>query len=337
MDQERERLSALNDPLLRPLIEARDHAAREAALETLFVEHLRPTIRKVLARFIQQEGAVKPDDADDVTSSVILELVRRLKLCTTSAEDAVERLPDYVATQTFNAVYDLMRSRFPNRMRLKSRIRYVLTHDPRFALWTAAAGPAAGLARFRDTAPTGGDLAISRASASAVMLDQSRPAEALFALFRLAGGAVRLDALVRTMAELWNVTDAPAVSHDAIAIADDRPTPLDRLEKRQYLATLWSEIRQLRGPQRAALLLNLRDVDGMNGMALFIVAGIATLEEIAEAVGLTAERCAELWQKLPLDDLTIASMLGLKRQQVINLRQAARDRLARRMSRNRRG
>jgi hypothetical protein len=37
-----------------------------------------------------------------------------------------------------------------------------------------------------------------------------------------------------------------------------------------------------------------------------------------------------LWDRLPVDDQTIAKRLGLTRQQVINLRKSARARLARR-------
>jgi DNA-directed RNA polymerase specialized sigma subunit len=36
-----------------------------------------------------------------------------------------------------------------------------------------------------------------------------------------------------------------------------------------------------------------------------------------------------LWRRLPVSDLEIAERLGVTRQQVINLRQAARQRLAR--------
>jgi hypothetical protein len=41
-----------------------------------------------------------------------------------------------------------------------------------------------------------------------------------------------------------------------------------------------------------------------------------------------------LWDQLPLDDLSIAARLGVTRQQVINLRKAARARLARRTERS---
>jgi hypothetical protein len=42
---------------------------------------------------------------------------------------------------------------------------------------------------------------------------------------------------------------------------------------------------------------------------------------------------AELWNRLPLSDLEIGARLGATQRQVINLRKAARERLARRLSR----
>jgi hypothetical protein len=46
---------------------------------------------------------------------------------------------------------------------------------------------------------------------------------------------------------------------------------------------------------------------------------------------MTKEEFAEIWNHLPLDDNRIAEILNLTRQQVINLRKSARERLARRM------
>jgi hypothetical protein len=46
---------------------------------------------------------------------------------------------------------------------------------------------------------------------------------------------------------------------------------------------------------------------------------------------LGAEEFANLWNELPLEDASIASLLGVTRQQVINLRKSARERLTRRM------
>src|SRR5262249_43289952 len=142
---------------------------------------------------------------------------------------------------------------------------------------------------------------------------------------------VALDDLVRIVAELWDVSDVqPEI--DLSAIASDA-MPSDELETRQNLSVLWKEIVQLQPRQRTALLLNLRDGDGLNALSLFVLAGVAALREIAAAVSLTPQRLGELWNDLPLDDLTIGSLIGATRQQVINLRKAARERLARRFNR----
>ncbi len=58
---------------------------------------------------------------------------------------------------------------------------------------------------------------------------------------------------------------------------------------------------------------------------------VATLREIAETLEIPPEQFAELWLQLPLDDATIAGLLDLTQQQVINLRKSARERLARRL------
>jgi len=53
--------------------------------------------------------------------------------------------------------------------------------------------------------------------------------------------------------------------------------------------------------------------------------------EIAEVIGLGEVRLAAMWNELPIGDSAIGELLGLTRQQVINLRKCARERLARRM------
>ena len=81
---------------------------------------------------------------------------------------------------------------------------------------------------------------------------------------------------------------------------------------------------------RMALLLNLRDQSGDSALRLFPALGIASIRQIAGAMELDANEMALLWPRLPLDDLELAQMLQLSRQQVINLRKSARQRLARR-------
>ncbi|HEV7509848.1 MAG TPA: sigma-70 family RNA polymerase sigma factor [Thermoanaerobaculia bacterium] len=113
--------------------------------------------------------------------------------------------------------------------------------------------------------------------------------------------------------------------------AEPRGSILAELRQRDQLQALWTEIRRLPPRQCTALMLNLRDEDGCGAVALFPLTGTATMREIAEVLGMPAEQFAELWNHLPMDDASIAELLGVTRQQVINLRKSARARLARRL------
>jgi hypothetical protein len=94
---------------------------------------------------------------------------------------------------------------------------------------------------------------------------------------------------------------------------------------------LWEEVCGLPALQRSALLLNLRDRNSDSVIAFLPYLGIASKNEIAELVGISENQFAQLWNDLPLEDSAIAQLLGITRQQVINLRKTARERLARRM------
>jgi hypothetical protein len=80
-----------------------------------------------------------------------------------------------------------------------------------------------------------------------------------------------------------------------------------------------------------ALLLGLRDEHGSAIVSLLILLRIATFDELAAAVELSPEALTAIWDQLPLADMVIAGRLGLTRQQVINLRKSARERLGRRL------
>jgi hypothetical protein len=103
------------------------------------------------------------------------------------------------------------------------------------------------------------------------------------------------------------------------------------LEGRQFLAALWVEVRELPLGQRRALLLNLRDDQGRDRLALLTLTGLATRGDLARLLELPEAELAELWGELPLDDRSIAQRFDLSARQVINLRKSARARLARRL------
>jgi len=79
------------------------------------------------------------------------------------------------------------------------------------------------------------------------------------------------------------------------------------------------------------LLLSLRDANGRGVLTLLPLTGIASIRQIAEALAMSAEKLATMWNELPVEDAIIAASLGVTRQQVINLRKCARARLLRRI------
>ena len=130
--------------------------------------------------------------------------------------------------------------------------------------------------------------------------------------------------------------------------------PDEGADARAGLAQIWSEMERLPPLQRFAYLLNFTD----GKIEWFWFYGIASVRQIGKTLQLTNEqfnrawvllewneeqrerarsltnydeKFALLWQQLPLNDLTIAALLETTQQNVIHLRQAAGQRLRRKM------
>jgi hypothetical protein len=158
------------------------------------------------------------------------------------------------------------------------------------------------------------------------------PTDLLTRLLERMGGPIPFDDAVEIVAWLWGVDDPVTVSEvKAREVPSGEAHTGLRMELTQWLAALWQQIRELPRPQRVALLLNLRAGPETAAVTLLPVTGTATIDQIAETLGFPAEEFAAMWNSLPLEDLAIAGHLGLTRQQVINLRKSARERLIRRV------
>lgn len=345
-----------SDALLSPFLHATSDAESEI-LTRLLAEQAGPVIRGIIRSKLSAYGAMDDhlrwQDAEDVYGEVVAQLLGRLRACKTSAgSEAIGDFRSYVAVTTYNVCYHHLRLKYPQRWRLKNRVRYLLTHQREFALWESADGAwlcgfAAWHAQGEDSPAHAGQLRQLRDAPQTLTLagteyeDMRRVvlANLLSAIFQRIGAPVELDALVNTVADLQGIKDLPIATNPEQGKAsagrgeppsDPRANVAAVVERRSYLQRLWSEIVLLPLAQRAALLLNLRDVqEGV--IVLLPLTGVATIRQIAEAVAIPAEEFARLWNNLPLDDAAVAVRLGVTRQQVINLRKSARARLARRM------
>jgi hypothetical protein len=297
-------------------------------LDYLLGERAEKVIERVIAQRFRRGriGSIRDDEREDLRASAMLRVLQRLRSTSDPDGASIANFDGYVATVTFHACDDLVRERLPRRTAAKNRICYVLGHDIRFAQWTIGDEIVCGLEEWRGERSIARNVSMDGIRHLAGDRDVRR---FLTAIFFATQHPVELEAVVNAAAELWEMIDRPAlVLDDAEHFAFTATTT--RMEDQQFLAKLWEQICLLNQPQRIALLLNLRDESGP-ATELFPLLGVATVREIAEAVGIPAEEFATLWQELPLDDLRIAEILDVTRQQVINLRKAARDRLRRRM------
>ena len=317
-------LVILNDPRLEPLIRAAGDAEREAEIERLIVTFAQPLAARVLSRYARQVSGMGSHDVEDILSGVTFRMVVKLRAVAESADEAILQLESYVRALAFNAANHHLRGRYPQRTRVKNRIRYILTHDERLASWDSPAGRVAGLAAWPQS-----EEALAAITIDSQSFGRRDPTAAIVHLLRQVGRPVLVDALVDAAARLWNMVDLPAVDIEQAERASD--ADVTRLEDRDFLRILWSEIRLLPARQRRALLLNLRDGETVNAVALFVLTGIVAVEAIAAALEMSMDELSSIWNELPLDDLRIGGLMNVSRQQVINLRKSARQRLARRL------
>lgn len=129
---------------------------------------------------------------------------------------------------------------------------------------------------------------------------------------------------------------------------------------RDLLAQTWAALAQLPPLQKTVILLSLSDSE----LSWFLISGTASIRQIGRVLQLAPEqynrlwvmlewneeqrasvrtlttydeKFALLWQKLPLNDLTIAALLVTTQENIVRLRQAGRQRLLRKMGKPRFG
>ncbi len=252
-------------------------------LTALVFDHASPLIRKTVRRRLMTSPE---QDREDVASDVVLDLVARLKRLKQGGDAPIERFSAYVAVAAHNGCDQYLRQRYPQRHRLKNRLRYLLSKMPNFAIWEDwEHGWICGRAVWRDRPPVPlNPELVARLGA------RDRPPEQIVkSLFDQAGGPVEFDALTGLLAVFWGVRDAvsplESVEHSMVS---REPAADAVMVQKQSMEKLWREIQDLPPLQRAALLLNLRDTMGGSAAWMLPGAGIASVREIAELVGIPA-------------------------------------------------
>lgn len=332
------------DPLLLPLLLAGDESGKQQIIAQLLAEELTPLIEKVIWRKLgvwQNVAAFARarEDFADLKSEIIVRLLTRLQQCHGQTTSPIGDVHAYTASLAFRCCADYFRQNFPYRHRHKNRIRYLFTHQAALHLhpneahewlcglseWSHAQTEIFTEQQFEQV--TSGTLPDALRAIPDPTFRRQTSVSQVVALLRWANVLIPLDSLVAILAHWWQVQD----STQPLPENENSYTEnfLAELESRANWQQLWAEILQLPVRQRQALLLNLRVGKEQSGLLYFPASQIAGFAEIADALELPAAELLSFWNQLPLDDNQIATRLDLTRQQIINLRQAARERLHR--------
>jgi hypothetical protein len=316
----------------------------EALLADLITARVQPVIEKTLrsklrVSFKTTDFSPTNQEALELAGDIKLLLINELRRLKSNPDGKViYNLDGYVGTMTVNIYRQHLRSKYPQRQRLKSRLRYLLTHHHKFALWEREGVWVCGFRKDEKATEALDAQTIQAGIVETVnrnnLRDEANIIVLVAAVFDFAKSPVRFDDLLAAVARIQEIKEFREMPEsegfsvaDGSAFSEDKV--LTELELQSRLKTVWTEICALPVRHRAALLLNLKDRAGDPLVKLFPLLRIASIRKIAEILEFAPEEFAAVWNELPWDDLRIGEYLRLTRQQVINLRQSARARLAR--------
>jgi hypothetical protein len=352
----KDRAATATDRLLLPFLTAPTDAAAERALQHLMRQHAEPVIDGIVRRYWGPANRRAETDeeamVDNARSDALYETVRRLRRARAGLDTStISNFPAYVAVTTYHICDHGLRRLRPERHRLKLHICTFLLDARGLALWESNGVRLCGFSKWRDEMRRPNprrvrhlsdnlhEMAWERGPEGTEGAECAGLAEAVTKALNAAGCPVPLEDLVNIVSQVLDVREAGVSSLTVDAdcesgeqdLVDTGPGVECYVELRDFLQRLWREIRELPLRQRTALLLNLRGADGRDGVELLPLSRIADQDEIACALEITRDELDRLWEALPMDDQSIAVLLGCTRQQVIGLRDTAKRRLQRRM------
>ncbi len=284
----------------------------------------RPLIASKLRSFESLGGSaptVDTDTLDDLLSETLLRVAARLQQVTDgSAAHPVDHLHSFARAVACNVCCRHFREESPEWQRCKNAVVYALGRDggtPALAHWTDPHGRhVCGLASVRNgptprrsakymrlveqpsefvraalpsLEPESCDL---RSLLSGLLAHLAEPVEIVDLVTAIA--ALRGARHVRVRGRLAGVADGLGDR-----LVDPAPVVVSQVERRIFARRLWTEIQDLSEKQACAVLLNLRDHRNRGVIALIVMEGMASFEEIADAVGMPPEQLASLWPRLP--------------------------------------
>jgi RNA polymerase sigma factor (sigma-70 family) len=319
-------------------------------IDELISVYADPIIKKVLLQrlniyFNPQRKALNQPEAEDLYQTVILKLITSLggRGRAFSTEDIYE-VSNYVATITHNVCNDFLRTKYPERNRLKNKLRDLMRRHPDFTWWMVEDRLLCGLVSWsgRPESPNieklvaelngrGDESETNKLLVSCLIrLPLSRLVAELFSRVE---GPIEIDQLVYIIARLQGIKDQMNESIDtedlsALQIADSPGRFYERLELREFLLRLWNACCELPLSQRKAFVFTSSDNKGDSLLHIVLREQAITITKIYQALNMTREDLSAVWERLPMDGSTAAAELGTSTQMIAKWRHRALRKLS---------
>jgi RNA polymerase sigma factor (sigma-70 family) len=335
------------DSILASYLEATDLQAREALLEELMVVHTVPIIRRVLR---QQLGVVSLEGKSFTNSEAVdlcQEIVARIlvKLRELPLQVHSKEIQDYVSYTiriSRNSCHDYLRSKYPLRHQLKTRLRYLISGNQRYLFWQSPLmyKQCCGLSEWKGTPPRqkglSDELLVERIKSQLEVtpnLTSKVLEEIVNLIFAQINSPIEIDRLVTLVARILDSRELVIESLDldhswaTVEIADRRLRADEMIEYRERIRRLWQEIVKLPVGQRKIIVLSPIDQNGEDLWSLLIESGVVKFSDLLTALEMTREDFLVLWRRMPLQSAELARYLGLTRENIARWRYYARQRL----------
>jgi RNA polymerase sigma factor (sigma-70 family) len=317
-------------------------------IDELIAVYADPVIKKVLLQrlniyFSPSRKGMNPPEAEDLYQTVLLKLIASFSANgAASTTQDISEFHKFVATITHNVCNDFLRMKYPERNRLKNKLRDLMRRHPDFTCWmiedrilcglktcTGQAESPQVVRLIEDLNEKEGDREAHKL-ANYIKLPLSKLVAELFARCE---GAIEIDHLVVIIAKLHGIRDRLSESIDSdnqsiLQIPDSSVKYYEHLETKEFLLRLWRACCELSPGQRRAFILTSSDYMGESLLLRLLREQVVTISQVYQSLDLTKEFLTSIWDKLPMDAPTAAVELGTSAQMIAKWRHRAMRRLS---------
>ena len=332
------------DAILLAFLQTRDAGESDEQrdlLAKLVVEEAAPLVRQMIRyrlHFYLTERGISHahPDAEDLYHDILARLVRALqRLASDKSPPNIRDFRQYAQRVAANGCNDSLRLKYPQRTRLRDRIRDLLERQPEFQIWRGEDEVTlCGLAGWQDRTPMPEtSIRLQKLEFDLQRFEPYRRrgegtgqlVPILHELFGLIEGPVDLEAVVRVAAFLLEIQEAQYESLDdengvvefsARMVNMEDPTIERHLDEVIALRRIWKIWLTLPGHLRETFFFSFSTSRGDDLLSLLVQGGVAKPSEVARELGIPLDRLMALWKLMPMRNVDLALMWSVDRQQV---------------------